>query len=162
MTRYISKPGWKTRYLFVTDKLLKRVPTRKTILVILVSDGFVKDFYSLVNMQTFQEHLSTIVYATLIWEGEVGKQSEMWAIGKKKENSRLQILQFKVVSYTDIFWARHAMCSSPTNICWSQQHIPCLLFARVPIKAADFGPREAQRTPAWPFLDYVCTLNTLS
>ena len=52
--------------MFVTDKLLKRVPTRKTILVILVSDGFVKDFYSLANMQTFQEHLTTLVYANII------------------------------------------------------------------------------------------------
>ena len=38
--------------------------------------------------------------------------------------------------------------SSPTSVCWS----PCPLFARVPIIAADFGPRTP---PAWPFRDYV-------
>ena len=46
---------------------------------------------------------------------------------------------------------------SPTNICWSQGNIPCPLFAHVLITAVDFGHREVQQTPVWPFHIYVDT-----
>ena len=53
---------------------------------------------------------------------------------------------------------------SRANVCWGQGDIP--LFPCVPITAADFGPREVQQTPTWPFNDYVNVksfdLNTLS
>lgn len=64
-----------------------------------------------------------------------------------------------LASYADILWARHA------NVCCNQGKIPSLMFARVLIPASEFVPREVQKTPVWPFHDYVditsVDLNTL-
>ena len=44
------------------------------------------------------------------------------------------------------FFGLVTQSSSHTNVCWSQGNIPCPLFSRVPITAADFAPKIDRRT----------------
>ena len=55
----------------------------------------------------------------------------------------------KLAYYAELFWPRDPIppppSPFPTSVYWSQRHIPSILFARSPIKAADFAPKMACR-----------------